>query len=244
MLLYLLALNGATWQAYKRGERRARQFLIATGFLLLAIVGELILLLLPFETFINALVFNIGVLAFGIILFSQIVKQIIRFFKQRGKEEYLATLVYTDELTTLSNRRAFDEYLNQLRKPQTHLDGIGIAIFDVNDLKKVNDEEGHAAGDRLLKETASLLKTLYGEIGTLYRIGGDEFALICTSSTLDTLKEIESLLLGKNLNVACGSALYEKGITTSIDNLFEKADKRMYTYKHRMKHPYGVSRGQ
>ena len=78
-------------------------------------------------------------------------------------------------MTGIGNRAAFDRDAGILHaKRDTNT--FAVAVFDVNNLKYTNDTYGHAAGDRLIKDTADSVKDAFSAIGRCYRIGGDEFA--------------------------------------------------------------------
>lgn len=85
-----------------------------------------------------------------------------------------------DDLTGLSNRRAFERCLSQRLKQARHSEDPGHALLylDLDQFKIVNDAAGHAAGDRLLLEVAELLKPFQSPTASLARLGGDEFALL------------------------------------------------------------------
>ena len=85
---------------------------------------------------------------------------------------------YTDELTGLYYRRAYEEGLDRIRIDVPSEKMIVVAIFDVNGLKEVNDKLGHASGDELLRGAASTIRSVYGSYVKCYRTGGDEFVVI------------------------------------------------------------------
>lgn len=236
LFAYLVVLVWFSVRSYRRGNRSISSFLVAVACLLASVIGEMILLMLPFMTLVNALVLNLGIVAFGTVLLRQVLLQVMRFIEKKGRDEYLETLVHLDGLTGLANRRAFDEHMERLRE---HPGSAGMIIFDVNDLKKLNDEQGHAAGDAMLKQLANRLLSWFGSIGTVYRIGGDEFAMICddcSSGALSTLTmEIEAHLLAEDsdrYDLAFGYASVDpESNLASIDDVFRAADSRMYQHK-------------
>lgn len=237
---YLLIILGAVMHAYRKGEKNAKPFLVATGFLFVSTVGELTLLILPHPTFINIQPLNIGVLIFGSILYSQILTQGVHFLEERGRKEYLQSLAYTDALTGLGNRRAFDEELIRLAKSDSKEKQYGIVVFDVNSLKQINDDYGHAEGDLVLREIGELLTSLYGTFATIYRIGGDEFALICEQCGQERMRDFERLfteaIAKKPFTLAFGSALSSLDRSDSSDSLYKLADRRMYQQKKTMQY--------
>ena len=145
----------------------------------------------------------------------------------------------TDAMTGLYNRRAFYEMLEEI-KAHGSISDVSIVIVDVNGLKQVNDEKGHLAGDELIMKTAESIFELYGNHGKTFRIGGDEFAIIITEPLDDVqecVKQIRTraakceLEHSDKLSVAVGVARGEDYLEITIDDLFELADKAMYSDK-------------
>ncbi|PKL28428.1 MAG: hypothetical protein CVV46_06890 [Spirochaetae bacterium HGW-Spirochaetae-2] len=248
LLSYLVLLIFFSIRAYLRGNSAVKQFLIAISCLVASVVGELVLLLLPFMTLLNALVLNLGIVTFGTVLLRQVLVLVMKFVERKGKEEYLLSLAHSDGLTGLANRRAFDERMDEIRERKKLLHPIGLMVFDVNDLKMLNDKEGHAAGDALLREVARQLSRWFSGTGDVYRIGGDEFAMICdpcNSASYESIrKEIASDMLVRatdptRFSLAFGEALFTpNGELTSIDDVFAEADARMYRHKMEMKNGF------
>ena len=93
----------------------------------------------------------------------------------------------TDSLTGLWNHRAFHERLRHavLRASALH-DQVGLVILDLDDFKKVNDVYGHGVGDQVLTEIGDILRSSVRGADAVCRIGGEEFAIILPSGTLET----------------------------------------------------------
>ena len=92
-----------------------------------------------------------------------------------------------DMLTQVRNRNAMNQRLDAFQKGETALPAsMGIVYADLNGLKTVNDNIGHEAGDKLLKNGAELLKRAFGEY-EIYRVGGDEFVILCPDVTEQAL---------------------------------------------------------
>jgi diguanylate cyclase (GGDEF)-like protein len=94
--------------------------------------------------------------------------------------ETYRNLACRDALTGLGNRRYFEERLSQemslcRRKPGRR---FSLMLLDLNDLKRINDEDGHAAGDEAIKRAATFLRNSLREHDVVCRLGGDEFAVI------------------------------------------------------------------
>ena len=103
-----------------------------------------------------------------------------------GAAEHLRTLysearldALLDPITGLGNHRAFQEELHrQIEIASRHRQSVALGIIDLDDLKRVNDEYGHAGGDQLLASVGRLLVSAARAPDRAYRIGGDEFALL------------------------------------------------------------------
>lgn len=157
--------------------------------------------------------------------------------------EYLAT---HDELTGLKNERGY-----QLDIKNKSVKGTAILFFDVNNLKYINDNLGHQAGNKLLLAASDKLQELFPECG--YRIGGDEFIVVLSNiKEKDISKKIEEPIeiFRKYMTqktkedeegiIYSASVGYEIGsIEKTLDEVKEKADKKMYANKkaYKQSHP-------
>lgn len=90
----------------------------------------------------------------------------------------LFNLAYTDSMTELANRNAYEEHLKKLRRDNANLQNITVVVVDINGLKQINDSFGHHTGDEAIKTIADILKDTIGKKADVYRIGGDEFVCI------------------------------------------------------------------
>jgi|GEM_PF-957455 len=142
-----------------------------------------------------------------------------------------------DSLTGAYNRRAFNKLLSSVKKEinSNKLEGLGIILLDVDYFKRLNDTQGHLAGDNILKKLTEIMKESAGE-HSVFRFGGDEFAvvlkdisdkkLLFTAETI-RLKADASL---EGCTVSIGAANFPKD-TNSIDELIDLADKALYISK-------------
>jgi diguanylate cyclase (GGDEF)-like protein len=97
----------------------------------------------------------------------------------RAALQHQQHLASTDSLTGLYGRRAFEERLgHDLALARRRKSAVTLAYFDLDDFKRVNDQHGHAAGDRVLRTTARVLMDSVRVSDTAARLGGDEFALV------------------------------------------------------------------
>jgi diguanylate cyclase (GGDEF)-like protein len=115
-----------------------------------------------------------------------------RDLRRRAKAaDYLRDLSFTDPLTRLANRRAFDERLAGAvdRLPRSG-SGFTLVVGDIDRFKRVNDEFGHTLGDDVLRWTADRLRDLVREGDFVARLGGEEFGLILDGLDRDEAKEV------------------------------------------------------
>ena len=155
-------------------------------------------------------------------------------------------LAYRDTLTGLWNRRYFEERMSEEMSlaSRDHWRRFSLLALDVNDLKRVNDFEGHAAGDLVLKRTGSFLKGRLREHDVCCRTGGDEFAVILRelgpAETAQLVARLRAELRAFNgrrpnpLSLAIGAASFPEDGTTPRQ-LDLRADERMYEDKRRQK---------
>ena len=146
--------------------------------------------------------------------------------------EKLKVLSAYDMLTEVMNRNEMNNLIDRICIDKW-TDSAGVIFMDLNGLKKVNDLEGHLAGDKLLKEAANLLKDVF-DVGNIYRAGGDEFTIILQGITEDELgQKVEKIRelseKHKSVSFAIGSCYVEdkKDIKTAL----RLADERMYDDK-------------
>lgn len=150
-------------------------------------------------------------------------------------------LAHKDTLTGLPSRQSFHEAFEQLRT-DTDSQNIIIMMCDVNGLKPVNDNLGHEAGDELLQGAAYCLQKAFQNLGTIYRVGGDEFTGILhgTDAQLqDAIRQFEWITsnwkghLVKHLSISIGHASVRDNHTVTLDALLTQADNAMYEAKRR-----------
>ena len=139
-----------------------------------------------------------------------------------------------DALTEVGNRNAMDDTVDKYTKGTVKLpESMGIVFADLNGLKRVNDEEGHDEGDKLLVRAAGLLKIVFGD-DQIYRAGGDEFVVFCSDVSEEKMKEQVAQLKAMAENTADVSfavgSVYCVG-EYDINAAIQEADERMYQDK-------------
>ena len=149
-----------------------------------------------------------------------------------------------DALTGVKNKYSYMEAEARLdlliagnRQPP-----FAVVVLDVNDLKKVNDTAGHQAGDRHIREACRIICDIFKR-SPVFRIGGDEFAVISQGSDYEHIEELLAKVGNHNVEasrnegviIACGMAKFEND--TCVASVFERADRNMYENKSDLKAP-------
>lgn len=151
---------------------------------------------------------------------------------------------YKDPLTNVRNKTAYMEMKSAMDPliKEGIMNPFGVAVFDVNDLKKVNDTLGLNAGDKYLKDASHIICEQFKH-SPVFRIGGDEFVAIVDGEELkhadDLEKTFEDLITQNKENggivIASGMDVYKAGTDNSYDDVFNRADDRMHARKKALK---------
>lgn len=151
-------------------------------------------------------------------------------------------LARTDPLTGLYNRRGFAELARrELARSTRTRARLTVVTFDLDGFKAVNDLQGHAAGDRLLKRVAQSIEAVIREIDLSARLGGDEFALMLPDNKAIPPERAVERVIGvilEHLNRESWPVTLSVGAVTvhdahmDIDELIHESDRLMYKVKH------------
>ena len=156
-------------------------------------------------------------------------------------QKKLSYLSYHDNLTTFYNRNRYIKDTQKLFNMDTSL---GIIYLDVNGLKDVNDQFGHEVGDALLVECARRMKMVFKK-ADFYRIGGDEFIIICQSIKKESFeKRVKELSESFSKKPVCQVAIGTQWTNAvgNINEMIAEADARMYENKKEFYHKHMISR--
>ncbi|NQU58554.1 MAG: GGDEF domain-containing protein [Rhodospirillales bacterium] len=155
----------------------------------------------------------------------------------------LELLAETDELTGLPNRRGFDNLLQRVLSGVSRYDEQGVLIYiDLDAFKPINDSCGHAAGDEVLRQVATLLRDGIRDTDFAGRMGGDEFAVLLTRTNWENgfkrARRIEKQLNnsivhwhGRMIAISASFGLQGYGAKEDGLDLLARADEAMYTTK-------------
>lgn len=126
----------------------------------------------------------------------QVTLRLMTNYQEGIRMQLLSRLAYRDGLTDLLNRTSYMEELKRL--DASHNFHVLLALYDVNNLKYVNDTYGHQSGDEMIRRVADTLLAHLGSLGKCYRIGGDEFVFLSTAAdsekNFSSCKEISKRL--------------------------------------------------
>lgn len=198
---------------------------------------------------------NVDIIANGKHLFefstrvNVIMSKVLQNISLRVLNKKLVELTETDVMTRVKNRAAYstkETELNSLIRSGTHLP-FAIALFDINDLKKINDSYGHEAGDAYIINNCQVLCKTFKN-SPVYRIGGDEFAVVIMGDDYGIREELMQKVKDKmeetnaqdpspeaRISVAGGMGVFNPKDDLRVADVFSRADAAMYEDKVSMK---------
>ncbi len=160
--------------------------------------------------------------------------------KRRNLVTMLQQMSYSDQLTGFGNRYAMNEHIKNMSDGES----VGTVFCDVTGLKRVNDTQGHEAGDKLILSACESLRRVFAGY-ELFRIGGDELLALCPGIKEEELKEkVEALKKDIQVNsvtMAVG-AVWQKEGKKNIDRLLFESEKLMYEDKSAYYKATGIDR--
>ena len=188
-------------------------------------------------------------LLFGLLVFSWYVS--IKSWsnnieKRQEKEDEIIYLNYHDSLTDLYNRRYFMQAAKaEIERTRRYDISLSFMMIDVDYFKKVNDNYGHAAGDKVLKDLASEIKNTIRESDIAVRLGGEEFGVLLPGTDLNMAEDAAERLRENiekinfqheessiSITISIGISTY-KNEDSNMDDLLQKADVALYEAKSR-----------
>ncbi|MDG3040489.1 sensor domain-containing diguanylate cyclase [Roseicyclus marinus] len=163
---------------------------------------------------------------------------------QKTAELKLSVLALTDPLTGVGNRAAFSESLERSIKTIDSYGGnLMLMLIDMDGLKRINDTQGHAAGDQALKHVAAKLKSYFRKADVIARWGGDEFAVLVNhlGNRFDHARKVTGLIeevtrpvdIGgtrTSIHASIGISFYPQD-ASDAQSLLERADRALYAAK-------------
>ena len=238
--IFLLVLFGMLIACHLRSKANLTSFILAMGILLATILIEEGLLIFNIKLD-SPLLLHFSLSVSAAILFWHSAKMLNAKTRSILKEQALLSMAYTDSLTGLNNRSAYDKRLDEISSSSSKTGVLGVLVMDINDLKLINDTKGHKAGDFALQDfTTSVLKIL-PENAEMFRIGGDEFVAFVPTIRDDHLERLANTITEffknqrKIYTVAVGWDLYIPKKKERFIHVIHRADSAMYLNKAKMK---------
>lgn len=163
--------------------------------------------------------------------------------KEQEKSKSFKSMANTDSMTGVRNKLAFSDAEKALDQMigDKEIDKLAVVVCDINGLKHVNDTLGHAAGDKLIMDASSLICEYFTH-GAVYRIGGDEFAVLLEGTGFDTMDEvIRDMNRQVEENISTGDVVVSVGCSvlrdddSQLHDVFQRADQMMYERKKELK---------
>ena len=163
---------------------------------------------------------------------------------QKRREIEMKAALFKDSLTGVKNKSAYsntEKKMNALIK-ENICEEFSVFVFDLNDLKKINDNLGHDEGDKYIRLGSSLICKTFKH-SPVFRIGGDEFASILTAGDYEIRAQLKQQIKEQvkynkqhgGVVIAVGSADYIPNKDNCLLDVFKRADKEMYEDKKRLK---------
>ncbi len=232
--------------AIKKRKKNEITFYVGVIILsLFAIVDIIYFNVLTFSSDISGNFNGFSYMGSGIVVISMVMdysEEMAKNVRRASEIELYEQMANSDFLTGLSNRRQCELVFDEIDQEDSD---YAVIAFDLNNLKEVNDKHGHAAGDKLLKDFADILKSVFSSVATVGRTGGDEFLVIIRHAEVLNLDQVIAKLDEKIADVNKRKREYKisaaRGICTRADNkknvraAYRTADQRMYDNKIRMK---------
>ena len=181
-------------------------------------------------------------LTLSIVSISMFITVYLLIFRIRSLESQLHEQAIIDELTQVYNLKGFRLMAGRMMD-QAKRHGLPLCMiyFDLNHLKKVNDEHGHDTGSAMIRRFADLLSDSFRKTDLVGRVGGDEFVVLCMAKVpSSSLSRLEMLMTTLNsadivpyrISYSYGCAYSTVNSRMSLDDMMQKADMFMYQQKH------------
>jgi len=231
---------------YKKSVLLIKYFLVAHAFYIIStIISVMFYNHMIVFTYLSSHAIAIGTMIEAFLL-AFLVSYRIRILEEENFEK--GQMILTDMMTTLYNKSYFEKALNnKLTKNREHKDVLALLVIDIDFFKQYNDTYGHILGDEALLSVAMVLKDMVSHRDNMaFRIGGEEFALICTDNNKKnilfcayTLKDrIEKLKIkhegsdvSKYLTVSIGLHIVSTHVVENVKKVYQYADEALYIAK-------------
>lgn len=188
---------------------------------------------------------RVGLLVFVVSFGMGNIHHLLALARQGETAAVMRDLAYSDSLTGVENRNSYDQRVEELLEKKTKKT-LAVIMCDVNNLKQMNDIEGHHVGDQLIQASAEIICDSFGVYGTVYRVGGDEFrVLIEDNNASECYRQGRRAFHEKmrhynqhypfKISIAHGVAYCVNITKEGIERAEQEADQAMYENKRYIK---------
>lgn len=241
-VIYTFAL--IHYEAKAKNNIAAKEFRYPLYIVLGFGVAEMILYYArQFQT--TSIFLPLGTMGFIIALIWIQVSRYYDQYVQKQKLLYLHKIANKDMLTDAMNRNAYERTIQKLDEQTLQLQKTGVVLFDLDNLKVINDNFGHEKGDEALRLCYNCICQIFNERENCFRIGGDEFAYVYHSDEkeliADRIKRLDKLLeeaakkVSYPLSVSAGYAYYLPDSDSAFKDIAKRSDIMLYRHKRRKK---------
>lgn len=191
-----------------------------------------------------------GLVLTGLLLFRPMVAEVVRDREHlESLNRNLETQAGTDKLTGAYNRRTWDEEIGrEFSKASRQGQPLCLIMADLDMFKRVNDEHGHQCGDRVLQEFVQRMRQTVRASDTLYRLGGEEFAVLLPGTDIEHGRLTAEKLRARVADTALGGlpitasfGVAETDGNESPDEFFRRADQALYAAKAGGRNRVGIA---
>lgn len=240
----ILAMFLITIQMIRQKLKVRKSFYFSMIFVLIGALSDISISISRGEK--SFIISQISVIAFATIHIIVTGKTLINYYKMGVRSNIYHQMAYTDNMTNMENRLAFDTEISVLENTKNNYQSIWCVVIDINNLKQVNDNLGHQTGDWLISSVAQIINVAFESFGKTYRIGGDEFVIVSVNKSEEEMNEkidyVRKLTKDANqvcdefkISVAMGFDKRNIEKDEGIKELFSRVDKLMYENKSYIK---------
>lgn len=251
ILLILLAVyDNVTYCKKNKIKCQTKILMLSLGVFLISVIWDLFNYYTKYGSRDGGSIMRTGILIGVLILAVDSLRKLFEGIKTHEIISKVSEITYKDALTGLPNRNAYElkEKDIQERLNKGEITELLICKFDINDLRKVNDNYGHTYGDRHIIKCAEIINQSFGKSGHAFRVDCDEFAVFVIGDGVEyiyergilKLKELErefnrSPDLLAPLHIGYGHVIYNSDTFDTVEKAVIGADKKMYECKETMK---------
>ena len=244
LVLSIAGILPCMLRADPRRYPRARSRLLSGVPMLAGGCADILLLTLGHPSLNNSMWFTLGVLVFILLQFSSFLLSYFSLYRRAVESEVLRDMAFRDMLTGIGNRNAYEQRLKELGAGPVP-EGFCCIVADINDLKYINDNYGHQAGDTMIQAAGTVMASMVLAGGRAFRTGGDEFIVLLEGMGETEVRRLADSIakaaaargreLAIPLTLAVGSGCY-RSEDGNIQDFIRRIDSLMYDVKRTMKH--------